>query len=140
MAIRDTVTESVVQLAFNNTINTATTTNGSIIDTANASAVSFYLMSSAFTAGTFKLSFQEGDESTLSDAVDLPDDKLVTIESDQDAVETGLTAVTAVLTNMTKAGVFSNKRYVRPRIVSTNSPNATVQVLVRLDKTDKPAE
>lgn len=125
MAVRDQVTKMDAFLAMDETITTDTTTNGSIIDTADYECgFSLFVVVSALTDGDYQLNLQEGDESDLSDAVSIAADKLIGTEPSVDAA----TAAGAVLE---KVGVFSNKRYVRPQIVSTSTTSgATLQLIV----------
>lgn len=130
MAVRDNVTLNNVILSDSVAISSDTTTNGTIIDTADFDmGLSFFIGATAYTDGTYKLVLQEGDESNLSDAATVPADKLIEVDG-LDAVKTGVTALTAAGGEFFKVGVHSNKRYVRANIVSTStSTGATIAVV-----------
>lgn len=132
MAVREQVTQMEAVLAFQGSISTDTTTNTQIIDTANFDmGVSFYLSAPVYTDGTFKVTFEEGEDSGLSDAAAVPSDKIVPIEvTAEDAVNTGITAVTNDGDVLVKAGVHSTKRYVRANIVSTGTTTGATLNLV----------
>lgn len=134
MAVREMVTKSDVLLAHQGSIASNTTTNTTIIDTADYDVgISFYLSAPVYTDGTFKLTFQEGDDSGLSDATTVPAVKIVPIsDSAQDAVNTGITEQTDDGDRLVKAGIHSTKRYVRANIVSTGvTSGATVNLAVQ---------
>lgn len=121
MAVREMVTHMRPVLAFQGAVSSNTTTNTQIIDTANFDlGVTFTMSAPVYTDGTYQLTFQEGDESDLSDAVTVDSVKVVPIaDSAQDAVNTGITAITADGGVLVKAGLHSTRRYVRAQIVST---------------------
>lgn len=141
MPVRENVTLNNVILSHEGTIATDTTTNGSIIDTADQDlGVSFFLGSTTYTDGTFKLVLEEGDDSGLSDATTVPAEKLVTVTG-LDAVATGVTAVTADGAKYMKVGVHSTKRYVRANVVSTaTSSGAVISVLALVSPENLPAD
>ena len=130
MAVRDNVTLNNILLSDQVAISSDTTTNGTIIDSAAVEGgLSFYIASTAYTDGTYKLLLQEGEASNLSDAATVPDEKLILVTG-LDAVNTGVTAVTADGAKYFKVGVFSNLRYVRANIVSTvTTSGATINVI-----------
>jgi hypothetical protein len=132
MSVREMVTQMDAILAFQADVSTDTTTNTTIIDTADYDlGLSFFLSAPAYTDGTYKLVFQEGEESDLSDAVTVSSDKIVPIYvSSKDAVNTGITAITADGNFLVKAGLHSTKRYVRAQIVSTGTDTGATLNLV----------
>ena len=134
MAVREMVTHGNLLLAFEDDIATDTTTNGFIFDTKDADlGVTFFIAASAYTDGTYKLTFTEGDDSGLSDGTTVGSEKIVVV-SGSDAVDTGVTAATADGDSYFKAGVHSTKRYVRPNIVSTGTTTgATINVSCMLN-------
>lgn len=94
-------------------IGSNTTTNGVIIDTADFDmGIKFGFDMSAWTDGAFAISYEDGDDSGLSDAAAVSSDKII-----GDAVTLG--AVTAAGAAFTGNGLFSTKRYVRAVITST---------------------
>lgn len=130
MAVRDNVTLNNVILSDSAVISSDTTTNGTIIDTADFDCgLSFFIGATAYTDGTYKLVLEEGDESNLSDATTVPAKKLIEVDG-LDAVTTGVTALTADGGKFFKVGLHSNKRYVRANVVSTStSTGATIAVV-----------
>lgn len=106
-------------------IATDTTTTGAIIDTADYDmGVTFAVLVTAYTDGTYTLKIEDGDDSGLSDAADVATTQLV--YGSLPAVSAGSTEGDA----MAKEGVHSAKRYIRASIVSTSTTTgATVQVV-----------
>lgn len=91
-------------------ISTNTTTNGNIIDTSNFNSITFLLVASAYTDGTYKITLTEGDDSGLSDGA--------TVSSDFTIGDVSTINVAAVDTPV-RVGYTGNKRYVRMNVVST---------------------
>ena len=87
-----------------------TTTEGNIIDLLEANSLTFLLQSHSYTDGTFTMSVSEGDESDLSDAADIPADRLIGVAADE--------ALSAA-NGQSAIGVQTSKRYVRLNVVST---------------------
>jgi len=90
-------------------ITTNTTTSGAIIDTAQYEALEFYIQSATLTDGTYTAQIWHGNDSGLSDAVQLTGEEV-------------LGSAVFILTddNKTKRiGYVGKKRYVQLRIVST---------------------
>lgn len=127
MAIHDIRSDIDQKLALNAGISSNTTTNGSIIDTANFDGgLMFGVMVQAYTDGTYNFTLEEGDDSGLSDAAAVPAESLIGSLADLE-----LTAVTANGGNLLTIGIFSNKRYVRINAVSTSvTTGATVVAVV----------
>lgn len=128
MPKREYVTQQDVKLALNAAITTVTTTEGAIFDTALYNPGVYFTMSApVYAAGDFALKLEHGDESDLADAVDIPVANLIygTLPT--------ISAVTNPGDLMPKEGFFSTKRYVRASVVSTNSPDATVNIVAVLN-------
>lgn len=114
MSIRDNHTNQNVYRALASTaIGSNTTTNGDIIDTADYEmGIKFAFFVSAYTDGTFAVTFQEGDASNLSDATSVPSDKVL-------GGALSLTAATSASARWNARGVLNTKRYVRAVVTST---------------------
>lgn len=126
MAIKEQATMiKVVNALEPQVIGSDTTTTGGIIDTAHYDmGVTFAVLVTAYTDGTFTLKIEDGDNSGLSDAADVSTSQLV---------YGALPAISAGASEgdiMAKEGVHSTKRYIRASIVSTSvTTGATVQVV-----------
>ena len=136
MAIRDMVSTLIVRLSSHTVITGNGTTNGADIDTAGYDlGVSFVMSAPVWTDGTYKLTFQEGDLSDLSDATNVPADKIIPIAG-LDAVNTGIAATVGQTDEndlMPRAGIHSTKRYVRAVVTATGvTSGATVEVVAVL--------
>jgi len=126
MAIKEQATNQIVINALESqVIDTDTTTTGAIIDTADYdNGIYFAMSASAYTDGTYTLKIEDGDDSGLSDAADIPAAQLVY------GTLPALAAALAEGVALSKEGIFGNKRYVRASIVSTDTDTgATVEVL-----------
>lgn len=93
-------------------ITTDTTTVGEIIDTAEFGSLEFIISSGTITDGAYALKLEEGDDSGLSDAADVPaadilGDLVGFVAADDDAVK--------------RVGSIGKKRYQRLSIVSTGT-------------------
>lgn len=129
MAIKEQATMvKVVNALEPQVIGSDTTTTGGIIDTAAFDmGVTFAVLVTAYTDGTFTLKIEDGDNSSLTDAADVSTSQLV--YGTLPAVSAGA----AEGDIMAKEGVHSTKRYIRPSIVSTSvTTGATVQVVAIL--------
>lgn len=115
MTTKDIRSNNLPQRAFRGVISTNTTTNGDIIDTRGSNAIMFTLLAAAYTDGTYTPSFQEGDDSGLSDAATVPAARL--IGTPAGAVVNSLAGASA---NLKSVGVLSSKRYLRMNIASTS--------------------
>ncbi len=116
MATRDGFSDKLVLEALASvTVSTNTTTVGEIIDTADHDmGLAFFVDMTAFSAGTFTLLFEEGDDSGLSDATTVGDEKIIP--------EGGPAALTAATSGaFVGNGLFSTKRFVRLSVVSTGA-------------------
>lgn len=125
MAIKEVATKQIVIDAFESqVIGSNTTTTGAIIDTVDYdNGIYFAVDCKSYTDGTFTLKIEDGDDSGLSDAADIPAAQLV---------YGSLPALSAAITEggaLAKEGIFGNRRYVRVSIVSTGvSTGATISV------------
>ncbi len=129
MAVKDIRSNLMVQLAFNAVIASDTTTVGTaIIDTAEFElGCMFALATTAYAAGDFAMEIVESDADDMTGATAITGDALI---DGGGADTTAASAVpTALLDNkLQTVGIFSNLRYVRVNVVSTNSADATIVV------------
>lgn len=126
MSIKEVATKQIVISAFEpQVVDTDTTTVGAIIDTADYdNGVYFAVNVGLFTDGVYTLKIEDGDNSALSDAADIPAAQLV-----WSSMPAPLAAV-AEGAALSKQGIFGQKRYVRVSIVSTGTTTgATVSVV-----------
>ena len=108
--------KSGVALASTN-ITTATTTSGSIIDTKGYNSLVCGIVVTDVTAGYISaVTFQEGDESDLSDATTLDDSQLLIYDSQFNVTAAGVIRV----------GCISKKRYVRLRITTATATTVDI--------------
>ena len=122
MAVKDIRSGLLPKLAFNAIINSDTTTNGAIIDTADFDGgVLFTILSSVFNAGTYTPVLEESDDSGMSGANDVADGNLIGTE----AVAV-ISAVSASGANLVSLGAFGTKRFLRLKIVSASSTTTTI--------------
>ena len=90
-------------------IATNTNTDGAIIDTAHYESLEYYIVSGTITDGTYTAQLFHGNDSGLSDAVQLTGEEVL-----------GSAVFVAADDNATRRiGYVGKKRYVRLRIVST---------------------
>lgn len=117
-------TQKVLRALVSTDIGSNTTTNGDILDTADYDMGVFFAFDiTAYTDGSFAISYEEGDESNLSDATAVPVEKVI-----GDAVI--LTAVTTATGDHTGNGVFSTKQFVRAVVTTTGvTTGATIQAV-----------
>ena len=122
MPTRDNHSTQVVKRALVATaISSDTVTNGDIIDTADFDmGIKFAFDVSAFTDGVFAISYEDGDDSGLSDAAAVDSEKII-----GDALS--LTAATGAADDHPGNGLFSTRRFVRAVVTSTGTTSgATV--------------
>lgn len=126
MAVRDQVTRFNGYQALYAAIASDTTTVGAIFDTADYECgFSALLSAPVWVDGTYTLKLEESDDSGMAGAVDIPAVKLI-----------GALPVVAAATvdgaELGKIGVFSNLRYIRVSIVSTDfaATGATIRATV----------
>lgn len=99
------------------TISTDTTTYGEIIDILGYESLEFFLLSGTLTDGAYAVTLQQGDDSGLSDAADVP-----AAESLPDSIAFALTDDDEVK----RIGTVGKKRYARLKIVSTGTSSGGV--------------
>ncbi len=111
------------QMVFNAAISTNTTTDGTIIDTADYDAgIMISAAAQAWTDGSYVIALTESDDSAMSGAVAVADAKLI-------GTEAGVTLTAAIVdgANLPTIGFFSTLRYVQVSFVSTGtSSGATI--------------
>jgi hypothetical protein len=124
MAKFDIKSKMILQTALAAAIASSTTTNGSILDTANYDlGLTFALSCVAFTDGVYTLQVWTSDDSGMSGEVQLTGDNLI-------GTAPAVSALSAAGGTLGVVGVIGNKRYVRVKIVSTGvTSGATVRVL-----------
>lgn len=93
-------------------ITTNTTTVGAIIDTLGFESLEYFITSGTITDGAYALKLEEGDDSGLSDAADVPAANVLGaltgfVAADDDTVK--------------RVGSVGKKRYQRLSIVSTGT-------------------
>lgn len=123
MATRDGFSSTSVQRGLASTaISSDTTTTGDIIDTAAFDmGNSFFLNIEIFVDGVYALSFEESDDSGMAGATVVTADQII-------GAAVSLTAATGAGARSGN-GVFSNKRFLRPRVISTGTTTgATVSI------------
>lgn len=120
MPIKDIRNQMLPKRAFAATINSATTTTGDIIDTADFTAICFTNICTTYGAGTYTPVLNESDASDLSGSNTVDPSKM--IGSLAGAV---ITAANTAAQNLSSFGAFGTKRYVRLDWVSTVSPSTT---------------
>lgn len=130
MAIKEKATKQIVINALEpQVIGSNTTTTGAIVDMADYdNGIYFAVDVGLFTDGVYTLKLEDGDDSGLSDAADIPAAQLVygSLPAPAAAIAEGAA--------LPKEGIFGNKRYVRASIVSTGvTTGATVSVKAIVD-------
>lgn len=93
-------------------ITTNTTTVGNIIDTVGFESLEYLIQSGTITDGAYALKLEQGDDSGLSDAADVPSDEIL-------GVLTGFVAADDDAAK--RVGSIGKKRYQRLSIVSTGT-------------------
>ena len=122
MAVKDIRSGLLPKLAFNAIINSDTTTNGAIIDTADFDGgVLFTILSSVFNAGTYTPVLEESDDSGMAGANDVADGNLIGTEAGA-----AISAVSASGANLASIGAFGTKRFLRLKIASASSTTTTI--------------
>lgn len=130
MAVFDIESNLQPRVALAATITTDTDTDGEIIDTADYElGLVFYLDVTAYTAGNYELQLFESDDSGMAGATQIVAPAI--LPTDLGANSISASALVAAGAVLQKIGAYSNKRYVRPRIVSTTTgAGATIRVTV----------
>lgn len=120
----DIRSDLLINNVLNAVINSDTTTNGSIIDTADYdTGVMFDFAAIAYTAGTYTPLLEESNDSGMAGATVIPTANLIGTIADAT-----LTAATPAGGQLPTIGVVETKRYVRLSIVSTSTGAATVVI------------
>lgn len=124
MATRDLKTTVQVSVNKHATISTSTTTNGTAVDTVGFLTLTYALTIPSRTDGTYALVLLQSDDDGVTDAyAAIPAANLIGSLPSLSAATTDGAAASTV-------GVFGNKRYVKPTIVSTSvTTGATAQVI-----------
>ena len=114
----DQATEIDSAIALNTSlIQTDTTTNGAIVDTLGAGAISYLAQVGVVTAGDVTFTLTEGDDPALADGA--------TVAA---ADITGTIGTLDTTNTQTYFGYVGKKRYVRLNAVTDNSADLTVTV------------
>ena len=122
--------KSVLAVSYQ-TISSATTTSGEIIDTKGYNSIVIGMYADFTTGNITALSFLEGDESDMSDGAAIDDSELL-INDGQ---------LTATTDGILRWGCISKKRYVQPTITTTGSVSIVVYGIVELnDAISSPAQ
>lgn len=122
MAVNDIRSGLLPKLAFNAIINSDTTTNGAIIDTADFDGgVLFTILSSVYGVGTYTPVLEESDDAAMSGANDVADANLIGTEAGA-----AISAVSASGANIASIGAFGTLRYLRLKIASVTSTTTTI--------------
>ena len=119
MPTRDNFSNQIVTEAmpFTDILVGESVTKGNIIDTADYDMGIRFVIKAFFVDGTYTLSFEEGDDPALADAVVVGSDKII-----GDAVI--LTAEPVRIDPWPGNGLFGTKRYVRAVISAFDVGNA----------------
>jgi hypothetical protein len=124
MAIKDL--KSTIDLVLNATVAVSATgsEDGGAVDTSNFLTLTFGLDCTAYTDGTHTLSLLESDDNGVTDAyAAVPAAALI-------GSYPSITAATADGASMGTVGLFSNKKWVKPVIVSTGvTTGATIEIV-----------
>jgi len=139
MPTRDIRSQLEGQIAFNAAITTNTTTNGTIIDTADYDGGIKFDMAAIAYAGTgdYLPLLVEGNDPALADAAPVADVNIIGTEAG--AAIGALTANTEVLKSIGYVG--SNKRYCELRMVSTGvATGATIVAFAQKMPETMPSE
>ncbi|MBL4700589.1 MAG: hypothetical protein JKX85_04950 [Phycisphaeraceae bacterium] len=100
-------------------ITTDTTTVGNIIDTVNFDSLEYIIQSGTITDGAYALKLEQGDDSGLSDAADVPADEIL-------GVLTGFVAADDDAAK--RVGSIGKKRFQRLSIVSTSTTTGATKM------------
>ena len=122
MPTQDIRSNLLPKLAFLAIINSDTTTNGAIIDTADFDGgIVFNFLCTVYGAGTYTPVIEESDDSGMSGANNIADANLIGTEAGA-----AISAVTASGANLYSIGIVGTKRYVRVKITSATSTTTTI--------------
>jgi len=98
-------------------ISTDTTTQGNILDTKGYESLDLMGIATGISDGEYTLKVEEGDESDLGDAQDVPADNILGSLFQIDEYKDN---------SPLRTGVISKKRYIRASLVSTNTDTGVV--------------
>lgn len=116
MATRDNTSNNEVEIAFSASITTDTTTNSLGIDMSDFDGgIMYTATATGYTDGTYVITFEESVDNSAW--TDVPVEKLI------DPVGNGnitLAAAESAGDLMARMGLFSTKRYLRMKIISTS--------------------
>lgn len=136
MVTRENYNELYPLVAFNTQlINSDTTTNGVIIDTAHYElGILFVMQTATITTGAFTPLLEESDDSGFSTSNEIADVNIVPVNVGGTWYETGQEAALAFVAADDNAvrtvGVVGTKRYVRLSFVTTGTADGTVGATV----------
>lgn len=133
MAINDIESTLQPRTVLNDNITTNTTTNGSILDTADFElGLVFYLGTANFTDGSYELQLFESDDPAMAGAVQIVAPKILPTTN----VANSITQSAAVPGGgiLQKIGAFSNLRYVQPRVISTGVTTGALISVIAVQK------
>lgn len=115
MAIKDIRSQNLQQDAFNQFISANGNFDGAILDTAdNDGGFMISVMTANYVDGSYSVSIFESDDSGMAGATEITDPQKIIGTSP--IVVSAATASGDILETM---GVFSNKRYLRVRVVAS---------------------
>jgi hypothetical protein len=138
MPIKEVCTNQLVINAFEvQTISSATTTTGGIIDTAKYdNGIYFAPFCTTYTTGDFLMTIFESAAADMTGATAVADKNEIFADITLDAV----TAETSIATpvGIARQGVFGTLRYLRVSIVSTDTPNADIGVMAIANPESRP--
>lgn len=136
MSTRDMRSDMQVRLVFEDTISSDTTTDATVVDTADFDmGVTFAMMASDFTDGEYQLQFEDSPDNitfapVAAEKIIGPNDPVIAL--------TDATAVDGT-ERLKTVGVFSTDRFVKAQIVSTGvTTGADIEVLVILGGEQNP--
>lgn len=129
MSVKDIESKLNFIVALSAVIGSNTTTSGAILDTAAKELGTVFILNvPVFTDGSYELQIFESDDAAMAGATQVVAPKILpTINANDSITEAAVVAEGATLQ---KIGVFSNKRYLQARVVSTGvTTGATVNVI-----------
>lgn len=125
MPVKDIRSNMLPKLCFLAIINSDTTTNGSIIDTADFDpGMSYNFFCTVYGAGTYVPVLEESDASDMSGATNVAAANIIGTLAG--ATITAANAAGATGQNLYSFGIFGTKRYVRLKVTSTSSTTTTI--------------
>ena len=116
--------------------NQALTAFGAVINTQDHdSGIGFYVGLSAFTDGVFTADVQTADDASFTQNVETLTSEHI-VEQPTVPVAIANAALTAGVTNMTRIGVHSTRKFVRLRIAAASVTSGATVLALALMKTD----